>query len=86
MGVLKLSSREKQLLPAEVLGPQKCITLRNQCKKLGLMLAAQGLRAVPNSCCGLNQVGAPREAGSKPLGTVILLVLLLNPKHDIVRC
>ena len=44
--------------------------------------ARQDLPANPNCCAGLKQVGAPSEAGSKPLGTVILLVLLLNPKHD----
>ena len=44
----------------------------------------QGLRAVSNCCGGLAQSGTPKEAGSRPFGTVNLLVLrlLLNPKHD----
>ena len=44
----------------------------------------QDLRAVPNCCWGLAHSGIPKEAGSRPFGTVTLLVLrlLLNPKHD----
>lgn len=44
----------------------------------------QGLRLVSNCCWALALSGTPKEAGTRPCGTVtrLVLCLLLNPKHD----